>query len=291
MALNPVRLALIVALLGGVGCREIASGGNADVQPIEHAAAVYVASVVWVAPGSRDAFVSCLMQSDVPVWRELKQIGLLLDESVFETTSVRTTGPDVPAWNFLLLSHLVPSVTPAAFMAKQRQEVERAKRAGCEEAPGIERRRMEVLRSTPNSNYPRPTVAEDRQAQDSGVEFFIEYIAVNETPAALDQYRESMRSNIGPAVAQLIRDNWLFNLIALETVSVQHTQPNVPRWNQIHVRGYFPDKGPVPAALDGALRKVSPDGGGAAGVFGRLEPIRKLVREDIARQLLDLSVR
>ena len=91
--------------------------------------------------------------------------------------------------------------------------------------------------------------------------------------------------------AQLIRDNVLFNLIALETVSVQHTQPNVPRWNQIHVRGYFPDKGPVPAALDGALRKVSPDGGGAAVVFGRLEPIRKLVREDIARQLLDLSVR
>ena len=78
MALNPVRLALIVALLGGVGCREIASGGNADVQPIEHAAAVYVASVVWVAPGSRDAFVSCLMQSDVPVGREAARYSITL---------------------------------------------------------------------------------------------------------------------------------------------------------------------------------------------------------------------
>jgi hypothetical protein len=84
----------------------------------------------------------------------------------------------------------------------------------------------------------------------------------------------------------------LLNLIALETVSVEFAQPGMPNWNQIHLRGYFPDKGRVPpSALDGALRRVNPQSGGAAAVFGRLDSIRTKPREDVARQLPELAVR
>ncbi len=50
---------------------------------------------------------------------------------------------------------------------------------------------------------------------------------------------------MGPTLAQAIRDNMLLNFIALETLSVRYAQPGAPTWNQMHLRGYFPDKGLV----------------------------------------------
>jgi hypothetical protein len=115
---------------------------------------------------------------------------------------------------------------------------------------------------------------------------------VRETPEALNEYRETMRTTMGPALAQAIRDNMLLNFIALETVSVRYAQPGVPTWNQIHLRGYFPDKGLVTRdALDGVLRRINPQSGGAAGVSGRLDAIRTKPREDVTRQLPELAVR
>ena len=257
--------------------------------------AVYVARVFSVNARGRDGFVSCLRRKELPVWRRLKRDGLLANQSVFETTSVRLSAPGVPAWNFLLLSRLAPAVTPdTLFEAEKRRRGRRSPGTSCEDAPGVEALRVEVLRSTPNSYHPSwavGTTAPDAQAEFT-VPYIIEYIAVHETPEALNEYRETMRTKIGPAVRQLIRDRQLLNLIALETVSVRQARPGVPEWNQIHLRGYFPDKGPVPpGALDGALRRIDPQGGGAAGVFGRLDAIRTKPREDVARQLLELAVR
>ena len=257
--------------------------------------AVYVARVLSVSAAGRDAFVACLRQKELPVWQQMKRNGLLADQSVFETVSVRLGAPDVPAWNFLLLSHLAPSATPEAFFkAEKDRESKRPTGTRCEDAPGIETLRVEVLRSTPNSYYPRP--APGTRLTDALTEFtvpfIVEYIAVRDTPEALNEYRETMRTNNGPALAQLIRDEMLLNFIALETVSVRYAQPGVPKWNQIHLRGYFPDKGPVPPdALDGALRRINPQSGGAAGIFGRLAAIRTKPREDVARQLPKLAVR
>jgi len=266
-------------------------GGTAD----NERPAVYIARVLSVSAAGRDAFVSCLRRKEFPAWQKLKRGGLLTDQSVFETSSVRLTAPGVPAWNVLLLSHLAPAVAPDAFFnAEEKRVGKRSPGTRCEDAPGVETRRIEVLHSTPNSYHPRP--AAGARGPDAPTEFtvpyIVEYIAVRETPEALNEYRETMQMNIGPAVGQLIRDNLLLNLIALETVSVKYAQPGVPKWNQIHLRGYFPDKGPVPpSALDGALRRVNPQGGGAAGIFGRLDSIRTKPREDLARQLSGLAVR
>lgn len=256
--------------------------------------AVYVARVLSVSAPERAAFVACLRQKGLPVWRQLKRDGLLADQSVFETDSVRLAAPGVPTWNFLLLSHLAPSVTPDAFFQAVKRRERKQPVTRCEDAPGVETRRVEVLHSTPNSYYPRP--AAGVQASGAPTEFtvpyIVEYIAVRETPEALNEYRETMRTSNGPALGQLIRDNMLLNLIALETVSVEFAQPGMPKWNQIHLRGYFPDKGRVPpSALDEALRRVNPQSGGAAAVFGRLDSIRTKPREDVARQLPELAVR
>ena len=257
--------------------------------------AVYIARALSMGAARRDAFVSCLHRKGLPVWRRLKRDGLLAGQSVFETTSVRLSAPGVPHWNFLLLSHLAPAVTPDAFFqAEKKHQGKEPTGAVCAEAPGVETRRVEVLHTTPNSYHLRP--AAENPAPGATTEFtvpyIVEYIAVHETPEALNEYREMMRLNIGPAVAQLIRANLLLNLIALETVLVVYAQPGVPNWNQIHLRGYFPDKGLVPPGeLDGALRRVNPQGGGTAGIFGRLDAIRTKPREDVAQQLPELAIR
>ena len=254
--------------------------------------AVYVARVLSVSVQGRDAFVSCLRQKALPAWQRMRRDGLLADQSVFETVSVRLATPGAPPWNFLLLSHVAPSATPDTFFAaEQKRERKQPPGTPCEEVPGAETRRVEVLHSTANSYHPRLTPSPDAQAEFT-VSYIIEYIAVRETPEALNEYRETMRTNNGPALALLIRDNMLLNFIALETVSVRYAQPGVPTWNQIHLRAYFPDKGLATRdALDGALRRINPQSGGAAGVFGRLDAIRTKPREDVARQLPELAVR
>ena len=292
IALFPTMLTLIISLSENVGYAQNASKRNVAVQQTsttgDEIPALYIARVISVSRATRDDFFNCLQQNELPVWRQLKRDGLLADESVFEVTSVQTTERGVPSWEVLLLTHLAPTAKQDSFVQAEKK---RLRTPRCEDAPGAETRRVEVLRSTPKSYYPRATSEEDRQALQAKVEFFIEYIAVNGTPTALNQYRESMRVNMGPAMGLLIPDKWFFNLIALETVSVLYAQPGMANWNQIHIRGYFPEKGPTPTAIDAALRRVNPSGGGSAGFFGSLESIRTLRREDITHQLFDLTVR
>jgi hypothetical protein len=254
--------------------------------------AVYVARALSVSAEGREAFVLCLRQKALPVWQRMRRDGLLADQSVFETASVRIATPGAPPWNFLLLSHLAPSATPDSFFdAEQKRDRKQPPGTHCEDVPGVQTRRVEVLHSTPNSYHPRLTPSPDAQAEFT-VPYIVEYIAVRETPEALNEYRETMRTTMGPVLAEAIRDNMLLNFIALETVSVRYAQPGVPKWNQIHLRGYFPDKGLVTRdALDGVLRRINPQSGGAAGVSGRLDAIRTKPREDVARQLPELAVR
>jgi len=253
--------------------------------------ALYVARVISVSPAKRDAYVACLQERELPIWRKLKRDGLLADASVFEVTSVQTSEPGVPSWNFLFLNHLAPSVAPAVFFdGEKKGEETSAGTKRCEDQVGAEIRRAEVLRSTPNSYYPKATPEGDRQSQELKVVYFVEYIAVRDTAADLDDYREILRSTVGPAEGQMVADNWDFNFIPLETVSVQFSQPGMPSWNQIHLNGSFPEKDSG-AAFDAALRRVNPQSGDFAAILRHLELIRTKPRVDKVRQLFELAVR
>jgi hypothetical protein len=290
-----VFLVLTLALLA-VGRPVQNASGISTEQPSRQSAnverpAVYVARVISVSADGRDAFVACLRQKVMPVWQRMKRDGLLAGQSVFETASLRLSTPGAPHWNFLLLSHLAQSATPDTFFEAEQKAERNQPGTRCEEVPGVETRRVEVLHSTPNSYHPRLNPSADAQAEFT-VPYIVEYAAVRETPEALNEYREIMRTTMGPVLAEAIRDSMLLNFMALETVSVRYAQPGVPTWNQIHLRGYFPDKGLVTRdALDGVIRRINPQSGGAAGVSGRLDAIRTKPREDLARQLPELAVR
>lgn len=138
-------------------------------------------------------------------------------------------------------------------------------------------RRVEVLRSTPNSYY--PIAAPSIRDREADVEFAIEYIAVQNTPAALDEYREAMRVTLGPRVGERVRAAVDFNFRALETASVEYSETGMPSWNQIHVNGLLP--GTTRAARPPAIEAI----------FQRLEEIRAKPRVDLTHALTELAVR
>jgi hypothetical protein len=241
---------------------------------------VYMARVVSVSAQARDAYVGCLQQTELPRLLALKQQGLLLEHSAFETSSVHITAPEVPAWNFFFLDRVPLKTTQSQTL----REI-----VGACDAAGIEVRRIETLRATPDSYPPKAGPLSERLAPT--VQYVLEYIDVRETPTAKREYREAMRTSVGPAIGQLVRDGIFYSLGSFETASVEYTQPGMPHWNEIHVRGYFAEKGPSPPELDDAMKKVNPQRGGTTEVFARLDAVRSKAREDYARQLHELDVR
>src|SRR5580658_1332805 len=145
-------------------CMELAAYSQ-TVPVVDEGPAVFVFRIVSVDAAQRDAFVACLAKNDLPFWRDLKKKGLLAKVSVFETTSVDSPKPGVPAWNFVISSKVAPDATADSFL----QAVE--KRKGCDSAPGIELRRVETLKTTPSNHYARATVEGDRIAREKKVEF------------------------------------------------------------------------------------------------------------------------
>jgi hypothetical protein len=217
----------------------------------------------------------------------LRGKGSLKTVSVFETTAVLSSEPGVPAWNFVIATQIPQNANADSFVETIQ------KRKGCEAAPGVEVRRMEILRTAPNSNYARATAENDVKARESRVEYIVEYIAVKDTPEALNRYREMMRLNSGPAIGLLIRDGSQFNFLAMESVKVDYLQAGMPGWNQIHLNGSFPANGSEAGGrgMDAALRQINPANGGLKGVFGPLASYRTRPRIDRARQLFELAVR
>jgi hypothetical protein len=267
-----------------IGCMELA-GYSQSVPVADEGPAVFVFRIVSAGAAQRDAFVACLAKSDLPFWRDLKKKGLLAKVSVFETTSVERSKPGVPAWNFVISSELARDATADSFLQTL------GKRKGCDSAPGIELRRIETLKTTPNTHYARATVEGDRIAREKKVEFRIEYIAVD--PAKLDRWNEIYIQIAGPAKGLQVRDGTTFIVDALLNVKVNFSQPGMPAWNCIHVLGGFPGRDPATnrAAFDAAIRQISPGSGGFQELMATLSPFATNSRNDRVRQLFELAVR
>ena len=270
------KLIILMRVAAAMGVALGATGAFAE--PTAESS-VYMARVVSVSAQARDAYVGCLRRTELPRLLALKEQGLLLEHSAFETTSVQSTAPEVPAWNFFFLDRVPLKTT--------RSQALREIVGPCD-AAGVEVRRIETLRATPDS-YP-PKAGPQSEHLAPSVQFVVEYINVQETPTAKREYREAMRTSVGPAIGQLVHDGIFYSLGSFATASVEYTQPGMPHWNEIHVRGYFPEKGPSPAELDTAMRQVNPQRGGATEVFARLDAVRSTAREDYARQLHELDV-
>jgi hypothetical protein len=216
---------------------------------------------------------------------------LLADESAYETTEARTIENGPPAWTFLLLSHVAPSAAPQSYLAAEDNRLGPSPNSSrCTDVAVASTQRLEVLRSTPNSYYPRVSEEDDREALKENVYYDIEYIAVHHTPEALNQYRENMRTYLGPAIGVMIRQKALFSFVALETVSVLYARPGMPNWSQIHVSGRMPaDRMNFRTALEAASRQVDPNRT-AEGDAALLNRLRTRPRVDTARKPYELTI-
>jgi hypothetical protein len=252
--------------------------------------ASYAVRVIAVPAASRDAFVTCLLTKELPFWRRLKKARHLVTSSVFESISVVSSEAGIPSWNFLLLTQIPPDTSADRSIKSNGHSL---KNEPCELAVGAILRRVEMMRTTPNSNYARATTAGDIVARKSKTNYVVEYIAVKDTQDARNRYRDNMRINVGPAESLLIQDGWDLSFVALETVSVEFSGAGMPNWNQIHI-GAYTERSSTKAgelANDAALRRVNPQSGGLDGVYGDLDSYRTKPKTDNARQLFELAVR
>lgn len=273
---------LLAALLLWVPDRAGAQGGRK--------ATIHVAQAVAVQSGKHEEFHDLLQQAYKPLWQKLVARGLLERHQVFEVIHVAQPVWDDPAWDYLFVGRLPEGVQGPAYLAALREGLEgfnASTRKALGEAAGI--RRTELMTASPNSYYPTPAQAPVAGRQPF---YFIEYINVTPKAAFLDEYRESMKINTGPAIGELVSEGLFYNFVALETVSVESADSEMPAWNQVHINGFVPPwhEDVFAKALDRALRRVHPEGDGYDAVFSRFDEIRKHTRIDLARELQSLRV-
>ena len=244
-----------------------------SVKPAE-APAMFVARTVDAEPGAREAYLQCLREVALPSWRKLHAEGQLLQNAVYEKAGELNAlaGPD---WQFLVVSRV-----------RDGSRAPGNEAASCEQLAGVRLIRAEAMRATPASFHP----AEQNATRRPDLAFLIEFIAVQSARAALDAYRETMRTSIGPATGQLVLEGSLFNMIALESTAPKSRAEPGFNWNQIHIRGYYPELGPTPAAMTIYMQRLNPERGDFAAVFKRLDSIRSTPRDNVAREHVELAV-
>lgn len=254
------------------------AGGAPQTPPLEPSRApVFVARVIDIPTGQRDAFVGCVSRSDFRRWQKLQRKGLLQAGRVFETRKVLRRNPaDQPAWNFLFLAQVRDGKAATRFSA--------LKRTACERTANAQLRRVELLTGTPNSIHPalrppRPDIV-----------YITEYIAVYETHEAPSTYRDLMRTTAGPAIGELVKAGQYDSFVAVETARVLYQDRSMPRWNQIHVRGTYPEVGPRAPGTSAFIRRQNPKFADRGQLFRIFDTIRQHAREDEAADVANLRV-
>lgn len=239
-------------------------------------ARVFVARVVNVPTAKRDAFVACVGRSDLQRWQKLQRKGVLQAGRVFETRKVLRQNPtDQPDWNFLFFAQVRDDGVARSFAP--------LKRTACERAAGAQLRRVELLSGTPNSVHPAP------RSPRPDILYIAEYIAVDETEEARSTYRDLMQTTQGPAVGEVIKAGQLDSFVATETARVLYQDRSMPRWNQLHVRGTYPEVG-IRTNTSAFIRRFNPKFADRDAVFRVLDGIRHHTREDAAGDIAELRV-
>jgi hypothetical protein len=235
-----------------------------------------VAQTYTADAAAAQAFLDCLEHDSLPAWRRLQARGTLLSNRVYRKVGEANAQPGVD-WSVLVVSGVRRA-------SAARRVIEPADR--CAASTGARLVRAEIMRSTPASYHPAPA----GRAAPPDMAFVVEFIAVTEDRAALRDYRAIMRSSIGPAVGRLVRENQFYSMVALETRRVIHSSGSALRWNQLHIRGYYPQIGTTPAAMTRYMQALNPTLGSFEQVFRRLDQIRVKPRDDIAREVAALSL-
>jgi len=199
----------------------------------------FVIRLITVEPDQDGAFFKDVRECSLPVWKELKEAGIVSTVSLFELSEMETTSPVSPPWRYLMIAGLGPDSSAEDFTVAEQASSRPAESDG----PAHTVLREEHMVCTPNSCFgmPEPTYPD----APSGIDYLIEFIGVENTPASLTQYHDLMSSYFGPANGLLVEREMLHCFVALEVTETEIEDPGVVPWNQVHVSDHWDEGGDV----------------------------------------------
>lgn len=189
----------------------------------------FVSRIYSVPRGTDEAFLAHLQACYLPVWRELRDGGILSSVDVFELHMTEASVPETPPWRYLMLAGLGNEAIPEDLLSAENA-------ASCAQQADdslFSVLRIETLTCTPSSCYamPEPTYPDAPE----GIDFLIEMIAVEDSPELLAKYRDLMSTYFGPANGWLVEDGMMHTFIALETTEVLYEADGLQGGNQLHI--------------------------------------------------------
>jgi hypothetical protein len=285
-----LRALLVVATLPAlVGHQSCARGEDPlpDQDPMisEAPRGGFLVRVFAVAPDQEQAFIEHLQECRRPVWDELTGGGLVSAVHLFELSEMETTYSVSPPWRYLLVAHLETDASAADFSAAERAS---ACSAGSD-IPTYSLVREAHMVCTPNSCFgmPEPVYPD----APLGIDFLIEFIAVEDTAASLTKYHDLMSSYIGPANGLLVKRGTLHCFVALETTANEIGTDEAVPWNQLHLSDHWDEGGDLDwdALYENLFREEFSRE--LNDVWSELPPIRDVSTEYRGRLIPELCVR
>jgi hypothetical protein len=241
----------------------------------------FVVQVFAMESGQERAFIEHLRECALPVWNDLRAAGVVSAVDLFELSEMETTLPVSPPWRYLVVAEIEADASAADFSDTINPDGS--------DAPARSVVREERTVCTPNSCFGRPEPTYPDAPE--GIDYLIEFIAVENTSASLAKYQGLMSSYIGPANGLLVDRGLLHCFVALETNGNEIREHEVVPWNQLHISDHWEEGGDIDweAVYEDLLREEFSRE--LDDVWSELPPIRDISTEYRARLVPDLCVR
>jgi hypothetical protein len=219
-------LAVVALLLFGAKSGDVARSGS---DPPKGPEGSFIARLYGVRPGMSAAFTSHLRDCCLPLWRKLRAESVVSAVSVFELLPDDPAAPVTSPRRFILVAELNPGT--------RSRDFHDAEEASCCLGPSDSSLYTVLLEErmacTPRSCHGE--LASSYADAPRGIDYLIEFIAVEESAASLNQYRNLMMDYFGPVNGHLVREGMMHCFIALEATEILSETPGVTRWNQLHI--------------------------------------------------------
>lgn len=196
---------------------------------------LFLIHIVSVRHGEEKKFIDHLDSMYLPAWSDLHNRGKIYETSVFQIKTLDSLQTETPSKDFLILIHLSPNtftehLPEAEIELKEFQLYDKSYFSVI---------RSEIMAPTKDSYFPM-TASHDYERVEE-IDFFVEFIDVNNSPEDLEQYHSLMSSYFGPANGILVEKNLVFSFMAFETKKVISITDDKSSWNQIHISGDYPE--------------------------------------------------
>lgn len=195
----------------------------------------FFSELIHIPPGGDSAFFSYFRACRTPEWEDMLEEGAVQEVSLYELEQAEGFLEEAQSWDFLILVRAAPGTKSEQVFGPSHVP------GACPDFPNPSHTvlRTEALAPTPNSYHPELHTTDRGRAAE--IPYLIEFIGVQDTPEALETYRNLMETYFGPENGILVQQGTLHSFIALETTEVLFQAPRVSPWNQLHISGDFPE--------------------------------------------------